>query len=160
MGEEQILPPPPECRETENKASLPSLDLSLSTEAEPMEEEEEEVKEVKEEEDPQNKLTPSVPGFFVPIPYPHLWPENNNNIKQQHQVLKPTPVLRKEAVNVDQLVGMSQLNLSETEKNTHPQLSLNLLGAPSRQSAFHVNVPVTSSDLNQGKNSAIQAISG
>lgn len=169
VPEEQLLPPPPESREIENTNPLPSLDLSLGSEAEPMEATSTE--EVKENDEPQaipSNLTPAIPGFFLSIPYPSFWPQPTNNPEedhkgessQQHRVLKPTPVLRKEPVNVDELVGMSQLNLSETEK-THvfpPQLSLNLLGAPSRQSAFHASAPVSSSDLNEGKNSAIQAV--
>uniref|UniRef100_A0A803MLU9 Uncharacterized protein n=1 Tax=Chenopodium quinoa TaxID=63459 RepID=A0A803MLU9_CHEQI len=169
VPEEQLLPPPPEPRETDNATLLPSLDLSLSTEPEPMEATStEEVKANNETQSLPNNLTPSVPAFYVPIPYPPFWtqptihPEEDKNGEnsQQHQVLKPTPVLRKEPVNVDELVGLSQLNLSETEKShvVPPQLSLNLLSAPSRQSAFHASVPVSSLDLTEGKNSVIQAV--
>lgn len=171
VPEDQLLPPPSEPKDPDNTTSLPSLNLSLSTEAEPMEATSTE--EVKESNEPQalpnNNFTPAIPAFFVPIPYPHsFWPQptthpeedNKGENSQHHQVLKPTPVLLKEPVNVDELVGLSQLNLSETENTStvSPQLSLNLLGAPSRQSAFHASAPVSSSELNEGSNSAIQAV--
>lgn len=80
-----------------------------------------------------------------------------------HQVLKPIPLLPREPVNVDELVGMSQLSLIEKKGSSDPKeiphLSLKLLGEPSRQSAFHVNSGAEGgSDLNTGKNSPIQAV--
>ncbi|CAO2815478.1 unnamed protein product [Amaranthus hypochondriacus] len=168
VPEDQLLPLPSEPRETENTSSLPSLDLSLCTETEPMEATSTE--EVKENDEPlalPTNLTPTIPTFFVPVHYHSFWPqaihpeEDNKGETAQHQVLKPTPVLRKDPVNADEL-GISKLNLSETENNSHivpPQLSLNLLGSPSRQSAFHVSVPVSvsKSEVNEGKNSPVQA---
>lgn len=82
---------------------------------------------------------------------------------QQHQVLKPKPGSAKERVNMDELVGMSQLSIGmstrhETETFHSPSpLSLKIRGEPSRPSAFHSNGSVSSSDLSKG-NSAIQAI--
>lgn len=149
----------------------PSLDLSLKTEAEPMEATStNETKETVEESRPllPGNLGPTtVPAFFLPIPpYPPFWaqsafhPEEDHLGKGEsshHQVLKPTPILRKEPVNVDELVGMSRLNLSSETENG-PQLSLNLIGTPSRQSAFHASGPSSNPELNEGKNSVIQAV--
>jgi len=117
-----------------------------------------------------SNLTPALPTLFLPFPfpYPQFWPhsgiqaqEHTNGDPPHHKILKPTPVLRKEPVNVNELVGMSWLNLSDRE-NGHavpPQLSLGPLGTPSRQSAFHVSAPAArSTELNEGKNSVIQAV--
>ncbi|KAL2939412.1 Transcription factor MYBS3 [Bienertia sinuspersici] len=170
VPEEQLFPPPPEPRETDKGLSQPSLDLCLRSEAEPMETTSTE--EAKQNEShpqvPPSNMTPAFPAFYLPLPYPHFWSQssvhskedNKGETSQQHRVLKPTPVLRKEPVNVNELVGMSQLNLGETETShvVQPQVSLNLLGSPSRQSAFHASAPVSSSDLSEGQNSAIQAV--
>lgn len=169
VPEEQLLPPSTETRETDNTNSLPSTDLSLSTDAEPMEATStEEPKETGETMVLPSNLTRALPTFFLPFPYPQFWPrsaiQSEMHIKRDpphHEILKPTPVLRKEPVNVNELVGMSRLNLSDSG-NGHmfpPQLSLGLLGTPSRQSAFHVSAPAASSaDLNEGKNNAIRAV--
>lgn len=114
-----------------------------------------------------NMFPPMVPGFFpayVPIPFP-LWPptamveEEKSAETPQHQVLKPIPIVAN-SVNVDELVGMSQLSLGEGEKgHREPSpLSLKWLGEPSRQSAFQTNAPVSGSDLSEGKTSVIQAV--
>lgn len=169
VPEEPLPAAPTESNEAENTNSLPSLDLSLRTEAEPMEATStEEAKETEEAPILPSNLAPTVPAFFLPLPYPPLWaqsafhPEEDHSKGESshHQVLKPTPILRKEPVNVNELVGMSRLNISETE-NGHvvpPQLSLNLLGASSRQSAFHASAPASNPELNEGTNSAIQAV--
>lgn len=117
-----------------------------------------------------NGMTPMAPGFFpayLPVPF-SIWPpsiaapveEVDGGETSQHQVVKPIPVIPKEPVNVDELVGMSHLSIGERQvldREPSP-LSLKLLGEPSRQSAFHANAPVGGSDLNSGKNSAIQAV--
>lgn len=169
VPEEQLLPPSTETRETDNTNSRPSTDLSLSTDAEPMEATStEEPKETGETMVLPSNLTRALPTFFLPFPYPQFWPrsaiQSEMHIKRDpphHEILKPTPVLRKEPVNVNELVGMSRLNLSDSG-NGHmfpPQLSLGLLGTPSRQSAFHVSAPAANSaDLNEGKNNAIRAV--
>ncbi|KAJ0007332.1 hypothetical protein Pint_29618 [Pistacia integerrima] len=128
VPEEQVLLTSPLARETDNSSSLPSLDLSLNTEFEPME----------------AKDT---------VPYP-FWLPNTACLEEDkeaeashpHQILKPIPMLPKEPVNVDEIVGMSQLCLGETGRGLREPspLSLKLLGEPSRQSAFHTNAPVRS----------------
>lgn len=177
VPEEQLLPAV-EPTETDNTNSLPSTDLCLSREAaEPMEATSiEDPKEIGESMvmGMSDNLGPALPAFLLPFPYPQFWAHSAFIQREEdrkgelphnhyhHQVLRPTPVVRKEPVNVDELVGMSRLILRETE-NGHiipPKLSLGLLGTPSRQSAFHVSAPAVSNGakLNEGKNSAIQAI--
>lgn len=136
---------------------------------------------IKEESPPKtvNELPPIIPAFYpayIPIPFP-VWPStmtpldettnNNNNCTNlpdgpPHQVLKPTPILPKETMNLDELVGMSkQLSLKETEHHQmEPSpLSLKLLAKPSRQSAFHASTPVVgSSGINKGGGSSFPAI--
>ncbi|KAA8541742.1 hypothetical protein F0562_022894 [Nyssa sinensis] len=162
----------PQAAETDNPNALHSLDLSLKSEFEPMEVNSNEmVEEAKENVTPSDEISPVVPAFFpafLPVPFPFpLWssipapPEEEKEAeKSHHQVLKPIPVLPKEPVNVDELVGLSQLSLGETETG-HIQpstLSLKLLGEPSRQSAFHASTPVNRSDISEGKSNAIQAL--
>nr|UNZ81755.1 transcription factor MYB 1 [Rheum palmatum] len=184
VPEEQMLPPhPPQTSEptTTNTNSFPSLDLSLGTEAAEVEPMETTSSEMAEEEpsgeapavsmhgDLQHPMLPTFVPAFIPYPFA-FWPPNashtENNTMQSmtsnHQVLKPTPVIPKEPVNVDELVGMSKLKLSEIETGHlgPPQLSLNLLGGPSRQSAFHASTapPLNTSDLAEGKSSVIKAV--
>ncbi|KAH9623414.1 hypothetical protein KSS87_002760 [Heliosperma pusillum] len=161
VSEEQSSPPQPDLRENDSCNALPSLDLSLGTESEPMETTPtEEIKETQE----IPALPPPIPTFFIPIPYPPSWKQSSIQSETEilhHQVLKPTPIHRTEPVNVDHLVGMSQLNLSETENGLagQPQLSLSLLGPSSRQSAFHASAPAgTSSEIPEGKSSSSSAI--
>ncbi|CBI36067.3 hypothetical protein VitviT2T_013349 [Vitis vinifera] len=172
VPEEQFLVPTSQTGETDNASSVPSLNLSLNMEFEPMETiSQETVKEAEEAEEtviPRSELPPVVPAFFpgyLPVPFP-FWPPNAASAEEEkesessHQVLKPIPVLPKEPVNVDELVGMSQLSLGEIN-NGHidsSPLSLKLLGAPSRQSAFHTNTSVGGSELGKGKNSVVQAV--
>ncbi|KAK9282480.1 hypothetical protein L1049_005398 [Liquidambar formosana] len=171
VPEEQFLLPPSQARETDNASSVPSLNLSLNPDLEPMEATTlEKVKEAEETVVTSSNFPPMVPPFYhaayVSVPFP-LWPpsvappEEEKGVEvSHHQVLKPIAMLPKEPVNVDELVGMSQLSIGET-KNGHSQpspLSLKLIGAPTRQSAFHANAPVSGSDINEGKSSAIQAV--
>ncbi|KAK4773445.1 hypothetical protein SAY87_028464 [Trapa incisa] len=173
VTEEPALPPPP-ARESHTNL-VPSLDLSLGSEARPMETSSQELPKESEE-----YLVPPAgfPLFFpgclqTPVPMPVPFPIWSPVLAQQeedkcpgttshHQVLKPIPLFPKEPVNVDELVGMSQLSLIETKSgsdlNDSPSLSLKLLGEPSRQSAFHVNSgPASGSDHSTGKNSPIKA---
>lgn len=164
VPEEQVLLPSPSGREADNGNSLPSLNLSLKTEFEPMEET---IKEAEEILTPSTRFAPIMPGFFpayLPVPYP-IWPPNAVPFKEQkgvetskHQVLKPIPVLPNEPVYVDELIGMSHLSIGERGKDHREPspLSLKLLGETSRQSAFHANASVNGSDINKGTN-AIQA---
>ena len=170
VPEEQVLLPSSHLEEADNSNSIPSLNLSLNSEFEHGEAAARETfKENEETIMGSSGFTPMVHGFFppyVPVPYP-FWPPNpappdeEKGIEaSQHQVLKPIPLLPKEPVNADELVGMSQLSIGETE-NGHREpspLSLKLLGEPSRQSAFHANAPVGSTDLSKGKTGAIQAV--
>ncbi|WCJ40865.1 Homeodomain-like superfamily protein [Euphorbia peplus] len=177
----------PSCHgENENAETLPLLDLSLKADYEPMETQSEEPEEtvaaandlketvlqLNEYPQPVTQLSDFksfVPGLYpayMPIPY-SFWPPNANPFEEvkssdtsSHQVLKPVPMLPKEPVNVDELVGLSHLSIGETERgHREPSpLSLKLIGEPSRQSAFHPNAPVSGSDLGQGKSSPIQAV--
>lgn len=170
VPEEQVLLPSAQARETDTANPLPSLNLSLNSEFEPMEATpEEKAKESDESVTGSSGLAPMIPGFFptyVTFPFP-LWQTNTAPVEEEkgaetshHQVLKPIPILRKEPVNVDELVGLSQLSLREAERrHREPSpLSLKLIGEPSRQSAFHANAPVSGSDLNKGESSVIQAV--
>lgn len=174
MPEEPTLPPPP-AREIDTTDPMPSLDLSLVSEVKPMETSLQQPP----KENGENLIPPAgfplfIPGYFqapvpVQVPFP-IWPpimaqleeDKSPETTSHHQVLKPIPLLPKEPVNVDELVGISQLSLIETKSGSNPKntpsLSLKLLGEPTRQSAFHVNSgPASGSDLSTGKNSPIQA---
>ncbi|KAI3907453.1 hypothetical protein MKX01_036370 [Papaver californicum] len=166
-----------EMGETDNVKSLPSLNLSLDHDCEHMEttcnETSPSVEAIEEEIVACNNFAP-IPLFFpayIPLQYPFWQPnlgspstEEENCGKEttisNHRVLKPTPILGTDRVNVDEL-GLSKLTLGGgsgvggTRMEPSP-LSMELLGAPSRQSAFHVNPPATASDL--GKNSKSNAI--
>ncbi|KAK0597006.1 hypothetical protein LWI29_020902 [Acer saccharum] len=187
VPEEQILHPSPLARETDNSSSIPSLNLSLNSEFEPMEAvapPQETVKEPEESASGPNEFTESAfgsngytqqmmhafyPGAYMPVPYAY-WPPNAASREEEedkeaenchHKILKPIPILPKEPVNVDELVGMSHLSIVETAERRYREpspLSLKLLGEPSRQSAFHANAPVSNPDLSNGKTSPIQAI--
>ncbi|KAE8680759.1 hypothetical protein F3Y22_tig00111366pilonHSYRG00040 [Hibiscus syriacus] len=160
VPEEHVLLPSSRVEEVDDANSIPSLNLSLNSEFEHGE----------ETMVRSSGLTPMVHGFFppyVPIPYP-FWPPNPappNEDKgigaTQHQVLKPIPLLPKEPVNVDELVGMSRLSIGGAESGHREPSPLSLkllLGEPSRQSAFHANAPPGGKDLSNGKTSAIQAV--
>ncbi|KAK0598593.1 hypothetical protein LWI29_036135 [Acer saccharum] len=186
VPEEQILHPSPLARETDNSSLIPSLNLSLNPEFEPMEavaSPQETVKEPEESASGPKESTESAfgsngytqmmhafyPGAYMPVPYAY-WPPNAASREEEedkeaeicnHQILKPIPILPKEPVNLDELVGMSHLSIVETAERRYREpspLSLKLLGEPSRQSAFHANAPVSNPDLSNGKTSPIQAI--
>ncbi|KAK8989794.1 hypothetical protein V6N11_064210 [Hibiscus sabdariffa] len=169
VPEEQVLLPSSRVEEADNVHSLPSLNLSLNSEFERGEDAaaHERVEETEETMVGSSGFTPMVHGFlppYVPVPYPFWSPnpappyEDRSIEASQHQVLKPIPLLPKEPVNVDELVGMSQLSIGGAE-NGHREpspLSLKLLGEPSRQSAFHANAQPGGMDLSNGKTGAIQ----
>lgn len=148
-----------------------SLKLSLkpdsdqSTEASTSETLKESIKE--EPSKTVNELPPIIPAFYpayipIPLTFP-VWPTtiaqfddptNNNNTgpdTSHHRVLKPIPVLSKEPMNLDELVGMSkQLSLKDPEHHHSIELSplsLKLLMEPSRQSAFHASTPVIGNSI-------------
>ncbi|MBA0594923.1 hypothetical protein Gorai_011808 [Gossypium raimondii] len=169
VREEQVLPPSSRV-EADNSNSTPSLNLCLNSEFEHRDTAAQEtVKGTEETMMVSSGYTPIVHSFispYAPVAYP-FWPPNlapNDEGKgieaSQHQVLKPVPMFPKEPVNVDELVGMSQLCIGESEKgHREPSpLSLKLLGEPSRQSAFHANAPVGATDLGKGKTGVIQAV--
>nr|BAG15871.1 myb transcription factor [Bruguiera gymnorhiza] len=186
VPEERELPSS-QTKEADNADALPPLNLSLKPDYEAMEtdaqepvQEPEETIMVSSEFPPAfpssseypiiprpSEFTPLVPGFlpaYMPVPYPY-WPQLATPLQEgmiaasQHQVLKPIPVVPKEPVNVDELVGMSHLSLGETERSRREPspLPLKLIGQPSRPSAFHASAPVSGSDLNNGKDGPIQA---
>lgn len=157
-------------KETENSSSQPSLNLSLNSEFQMMETTVEE--NGKELDAPKMEISgfpPMIPGFipaYMPVPF-SIWAPSTVPMEEEkgmetchHEVLKPIPVVPKEPVNVDELVGMSQLTLREHEReHREPSpLSLKLIGEPSRQSAFHPNAPVSRSELSKDNNEKIQAL--
>ncbi|XP_031488038.1 transcription factor MYBS3-like [Nymphaea colorata] len=105
----------------------------------------------------------AVPAFFplycpVPLPYwPPLYTILPGKDSETHPVLKPTAVLSKDPINVDELVGISKLSLGENSAEAARPLDLTgkLLGGPARQSAFHANPSAGRSGL---KGSAIHAL--
>nr|ABH02830.1 MYB transcription factor MYB62 [Glycine max] len=163
VPEEQVLLPPSQNSQPCNGKSQPSLNLSLKSEFEPMETtSQENAQQTNETMMGSIGLTPMAPhGFFpayLPVPFP-MWPstvappfeEVKGGETSHHQIHKPIPVIPKEPVNVDELVGMSHLSIGEAKvRDREPSpLSLKLLGEPSRQSAFHANAPVGTSDFKQ-----------
>ncbi|KAI3777872.1 hypothetical protein L1987_47675 [Smallanthus sonchifolius] len=167
VPEDHFMLPPPVAGMDHSDNSNCSLKLSLkpdsdqSMEASPSEITKENIKE--ETSKTINGLPPIIPAFYpayIPIPFP-VWPSlmaqfdeptnNDNNTghdSSHHRVLKPIPVLSKEPMNLDELVGMSkQLSLKDPEPHhIEPSpLSLKLLAQPSRQSAFHASAPVVGS---------------
>ncbi|KAK4790694.1 hypothetical protein SAY86_017998 [Trapa natans] len=163
---EKPTSPPSAKGGSSSKSNLPSLDLSLGSEAKAME--------ISSENPPkehEDNLTPTsgfhlfFPGFFhTPIPVPLPFPICPPSIAQLedgkcpeatsfHQVLKPIPSLLKEPVNVNELVGMSQLSLVGKKSSSGMKeilsQSFRFLGKSSRQSAFH---------LNSGPKGPIQAV--
>lgn len=171
--EQELLPPSENSQQPFNGKSQPSLNLSLKSEFDPMETtSQDNVEEPNDTTMGSKGLTQMATGFFptyLPVPF-SIWPSMGAPFEEvnggetsphhRHQVLKPIPVIPREPVNVDELVGMSHLSIMEAQvldREPSP-LSLKLLGEPSRQSAFHANAPVNGSDLKSGENSAIQAI--
>nr|GLL17794.1 transcription factor MYB1R1-like isoform X2 [Ipomoea trifida] len=166
----ELVPSASKAVETDSADSLPSLDLSLRPDVDSMDATPTELV-----QDPRENFTVTTeipllyPQFipaYIPIPFP-IWPSNAVALDEdrgaessRHQILKPIPVVPKEPVNVDELVGMSQLSLGETrsgQKDALP-LSLKLTGESSRQSAFHARTPENSSEISKGETTPIQAL--
>ncbi|KAL3511741.1 hypothetical protein ACH5RR_024458 [Cinchona calisaya] len=169
-SKEQLANPQPQEVEDDDEKSLPYLDLSLKPDFEPMEANPSEVvEETKENVTYPPEIPSAFPSFyppFIPIPFT-LWPSNiapqeedKGAEASHHQILKPIPVLPKEPVNVDELVGMSQLSLGDTSSGLveSSRLSLKLTGEPSRQSAFHASTPVKGSGITKDESSSFQAV--
>ncbi|CAL5443908.1 unnamed protein product [Camellia sinensis] len=168
VPEEQFMLPPSRAVDTDPFHSLPLLNLSLNRDFEHMEAtSDEKVKGHKETAMASNAGASVFFPAHLPVPFP-LLPSNTAPLEEEsavelsrHQVLRPIPLLPKEPVNVDELVGMSQLSLGGTESRgiESSTLCLNLfLGAPSRRSAFHASAPVNRSYVSKGKGNAIQAV--
>ncbi|KAI3766525.1 hypothetical protein L2E82_16589 [Cichorium intybus] len=154
-----MLPPAVGGTEHSDNAQC-SLKLSLKPDSdESMEPDVSEIKhEVKEESSMAvSELPPIIPAFYpayIPVPFP-VWPSTMTPLEEvnnkgggnesHHRVVKPIPILKKEPLNLDELVGMSsQLTLKDktTDQHHHMEpspLSLKLLAEPSRQSAFHAS---------------------
>ncbi|WOL02050.1 transcription factor MYB1R1-like [Canna indica] len=111
-----------------------------------------------------------VPAFypaFIPVPLP-FWSPNlppiakDKDTMESHPILKPIPVVPKEALNVEEVVGISKLRIGDgIEGRSDPAaaLSLKLVGSSTpRPSAFHVNSSVALPDLNQSNSSPIHAV--
>ncbi|RWV96346.1 hypothetical protein GW17_00040954 [Ensete ventricosum] len=115
-----------------------------------------------------NSIT-MVPTFypaFIPVPIP-IWPPNlgimmkEEEMSGTHEVLKPVPIVPKESLNVEEVVGMSKLSIGDGHDScTDPsELSLKLVGSSmSSPSSFHVNSSVVLPDLNQSNGSPIHAV--
>lgn len=168
-SKEQLATPQPHAVEDDGEKSLPSLDLSLKPDFGPMETTPSEVvEETKDKETSLPEIPSVIPSFFpalIPIPYA-LWPPNLGPLEEEksaeasnHQILKPIPVLPKKPVNVDELVGMSQLSLVENGSvpTESSRLSLKLTAEPSRQSAFHASTPLNGSGITKDNNSSFPA---
>ncbi|KAF8412436.1 hypothetical protein HHK36_000400 [Tetracentron sinense] len=87
---------------------------------------------------------------FFPFSFP-FWPgyTAEGATKETHEVVKPTAIHLKSPINVDELVGMSQLSLGESLGDAEPSsLSLKLLEGSTRQSAFHASAATGSSSMN------------
>ncbi|KAK1314473.1 hypothetical protein QJS10_CPA06g00826 [Acorus calamus] len=129
LMEEEILHHPQSDEPKGLNPPLPPSNLSLDQDPEPMEAVE------SNEPPPYPKFPPMIPAFYpayIPIPVP-IWPFLQES-KQETHVIKPTPVL-KEAVNVDDIVGMS----NKLSLGAPPDLTLKLRSSPSRPSAFHAS---------------------
>ncbi|KAF3791844.1 Transcription factor [Nymphaea thermarum] len=150
---------------TETDSSpLPSLGLAIDQENDAVETSSKEPIDVEEPVAPCPPIPMMVPAFFTPycpVPFP-FWPPYAivpTKDSEPHPVLKPTAVLSKDPINVDELVGMSKLSLGEASGQPANTLDLaGKLGGPERQSAFHPNPPVSTTGLNQSNGSVIHAL--
>ncbi|XP_065035047.1 transcription factor MYBS3-like isoform X1 [Musa acuminata AAA Group] len=166
--EEQLLPNSPIEVETTNK--LPALHLGLQG-PKPIEPSTtEHVVEPRESIPHENHPVMMLPMFyptFIPVPVPFLPSDlaataKDDTMGEAHEVVKPTPVVRKEPVNMDEVISMSKLRIGEgVARSIEPSaLSFKLLGSSSasRQSAFHINPSIAMPDLNQSSGSPIHAV--
>ncbi|KAJ8641044.1 hypothetical protein MRB53_017738 [Persea americana] len=152
--------------ESESINQVTPLNLSIDQECEAMESASNTSPVEPEVQVPHSNFPPMVPAFFptyLPISSPFLppnFPHNGEERGEKHQVLKPTPVLPKDPIQVDELLGLSKLSIGEgAASHMEPSaLSIKLLGASSRQSAFHANPTVGGSDLSPRKSNAIHAL--
>ncbi|KAJ6394255.1 hypothetical protein OIU77_023473 [Salix suchowensis] len=136
------LPAPPPLDE-----EYESMDSTNSNEGEPL----------PPKSDSSQTAHPAVyPAYFSPF-FPCSFPfwsgcSVEPTKTETHEVLKPTAVHSKSPINVDELVGMSNLSLGESiGHDGSSSLSLKLLEGSSRQSAFHANPDSNSSSINVQK---------
>ncbi|XP_042456181.1 transcription factor MYBS3-like [Zingiber officinale] len=95
--------------------------------------------------DHQNSIAmmPAIYTTFVPVQIP-FW-----TTRGSHEIVKPIPVVAKEALNIEGLVGLPDPSA----------LSLKLVGSSdSLQSAFHTKYSVPLPDLNQSSGSPIHKL--
>ncbi|KAG0503204.1 hypothetical protein HPP92_003276 [Vanilla planifolia] len=150
--EDQPLQPPASLNKSENANKIPASP------------------EPEEKVLPNNADLPMVPAFyptFVHLPIP-FWPGSiptpsvrEEEMADNHEVLKPTPMLPRCLVNADEIVGLSKLSISERSgcPMKPSALSIKLLeSSTSRQSAFHVNSSVSSHELTPNGSSVIHAV--
>lgn len=117
-----------------------------------------------------NLTLPLVPTFYptlMPVPI-QFWPTNLLNpmreeeMTENHEILKPTPILHKDITNTDEIVSMSMLSIGEgvVFSRIEPSaLSIKLLEpSASRHSAFHMNTPISTPELNQNSGNVIHAV--
>ncbi|KAJ8773479.1 hypothetical protein K2173_004309 [Erythroxylum novogranatense] len=187
VPEERELPTS-HAKEIDDGNALPSFNLIVNTDYEPMETADQEVNgfdgtalgstEMKPTVPRPSKFPivsgssefmPFVPGFipaYIPVPYPN-WsqhtatPDERNAAETcHHEVLKPVPVAPRDPVNINELLGISHLSLGEIEKGCKEPspLSLKLTGESSRQSAFRASAPVSESGIRKSKECPIQAV--
>lgn len=144
QAETQSNPPLPTTPALEEECE--SMDSSNSNDGDPM---------PPKPDSSQSSYPMVYPAYFSPF-YPFafpFWPGCNNEASKKeetHEVLKPTAVHSKSPIDVDELVGMSNLSLGgSTGHAGSSSLSLKLLKGSSRQSAFHANPASSgSSDIN------------
>lgn len=163
---------PAQVTETDKMNREPSLKLSLKTDYEPMEDTPNDMAEDFKESvaATEGKIPPIIPSFvpaYLPVTFP-LWSSNAVPVLEhgkgtetsRHEILKPVAMLCKEPVKVDEPVGLSRLSIGDTDASRieASSLSVKLLGASSRQSAFHLSTPVSSSDVDKGSSSVSQAV--
>ncbi|KAM0945626.1 putative transcription factor MYB-HB-like family [Dioscorea sansibarensis] len=90
------------------------------------------------------------PAYFMPVflPVPY-WPsyQLDNAGREVHGIVRPTAVHPNTPIDVNELVGMSQLSLGESIGRPPSALSL---GGSDRQSAFHANPPRKDTSTNSG----------
>ncbi|XP_042388240.1 transcription factor MYBS3-like [Zingiber officinale] len=111
-------------------------------------------------------MIPAIYTAFIPVQLP-FWTPNLTAVSKEeamrdsHEIVKPIPVVPKEALNIEEVVGMSKLSIGDSmDYAPDPSaLSLKLVGSStSRQSAFHANSSVALPDLNQSSGSPIHAV--
>ncbi|PKA46823.1 Transcription factor MYB1R1 [Apostasia shenzhenica] len=114
-------------------------------------------------------LLPVLPPIYptlVQVKFP-FWPTNlsipvrEEEMVENHEVYKPTPVLPKDPINADELVGMSKLCIREVGSGRMEPSALSIKlreTSASRQSAFHLHPSISRPDLNHRSSNVIHAV--